>query len=75
MRFYVACLLLFVIGGAGRAAPALAWADAGRRVVHRLIHLGCNKVLHRLAAFVLSNAVLVAPWGLAGLRVVGIGLG
>lgn len=73
--FYVVCLLLFVVGGVGRAAPALAWAYVGLRVVHSLIHLGYNNVLHRLAAFALSNAVLLALWVLAGLRIAQIDQG
>lgn len=75
MLFYVVCLLLFVTGGVGAAALVLAWAYVGLRIVHSIIHLGYNHVLHRLAAFALSNAVLIALWVLAALRVSQIDLG
>lgn len=64
--FYVACLL----GLLTRAAPApfisLAWMYVGLRVVHSLIHITYNHVMHRFAAFATSNAVLLAMWVLLG---------
>ena len=70
--FYVVCLMIFVTGGASPAMVALAWAFVALRLVHSLIHLTYNHVLHRLAAFAASNAVLIGLWVLAGLRVVSL---
>jgi len=36
------------------------------RVVHTLIHLLYNNVLHRLIAFAASNFVLVGIWAVVG---------
>ncbi len=60
--FYVACLGFFVTGEADRTALWLAWAYVAFRVAHTAVHLTSNNVMHRLAAFGLSMAVLAAMW-------------
>ncbi|TDU32043.1 hypothetical protein DFR24_1431 [Panacagrimonas perspica] len=60
--FYAVGLMLFVTQTADSTATTLAWAYVGLRIVHSLIHLTYNHVLHRLAAFALSNAVLLLLW-------------
>jgi hypothetical protein len=62
MLFYVVCLLLYLTGAASSPAIALAWAYVALRVVHSAIHLSYNHVIHRLAAFALSNVALVLLW-------------
>lgn len=62
MLFYVVCVLLFVTAGANHVAVALAWAYVALRIVHSLIHLSYNQVLHRLFAFSLSCIVLLMLW-------------
>jgi len=62
MLFYVVCLMLYVTAGGSRVAVYVAWAYVALRVVHSVIHLSYNHVLHRLAAFTLSNAALVSLW-------------
>jgi len=62
MLFYVVCLLLYVTGGASSLTIALAWGYVVLRVVHSAIHLSYNHVMHRLAAFSLSNVALVVLW-------------
>ena len=62
MLFYVVCLLLYVTGGASSLTIALAWGYVVLRVVHSAIHLSYNHVIHRLAAFSLSNVALVLLW-------------
>ncbi|MES2296766.1 MAG: MAPEG family protein [Pseudomonadota bacterium] len=62
LLFYVACLLLFVTGGATPLAVALAWAYVALRIAHSLIHLSYNHVMHRFTAFALSNFVLIILW-------------
>jgi hypothetical protein len=40
----------------------LAWTYVGLRVVHSLIHLTYNAVMHRLMAFAVSSFVLAGFW-------------
>ncbi|MBS0413400.1 MAG: MAPEG family protein, partial [Proteobacteria bacterium] len=47
---------------------AFAWPYVGLRVMHSVIHITYNRVLHRLTAFALSNVVLMALWIVVGLR-------
>jgi hypothetical protein len=65
MLFYVVGILLYVTGGASATAIAIAWTFVALRVVHSLIHLTYNHVLHRLTAFTLCNVALVMLWVLA----------
>lgn len=67
--FYVAGVLLLVSPCTSLPSIYLAWLYVGLRIVHSVIHLTYNKVLHRLAAFATSNAVLVALWIDAGLTI------
>ena len=72
LLFYVVCVVLYVTSGASRLAVYVAWAYVVLRVVHSLIHLSYNHVLHRLAAFTLSNVSLVSLWAIACLHVASI---
>ena len=65
--FYAACLLIQITGIATPAMLTLAWAYVGLRVLHSLVHLSYNQVIHRLAVFATSNFVLMALWVLAWL--------
>ncbi len=75
MLFYVVCLVLSVTAGASRLAVFVAWAYVALRIVHSLIHLTYNHVLHRLFAFTLSNVALVSLWVIAGIHVASSGMG
>jgi hypothetical protein len=66
--FYVVCLVIQVTGCVSPGMLALAWAFVAARVLHSLIHLTYNRVMHRLAAFGLSNGVLIALWVLVAQR-------
>ncbi len=68
MLFYVACLVLYVTAGASSPAIALAWAFVALRVVHSVIHLTDNCVMHRLAAFTAADITLVVLGVSAGLH-------
>lgn len=68
LLFYVACVLLFVTAGASDVAVAVAWGYVALRIVHSLIHLTYNHVMHRLTAFSLSCLALLALWSLAGMH-------
>ncbi len=43
------------------------------RIVHSLVHLSYNNVIHRLAVFAASNLVVVGMWGLIGVRLMNAG--
>ena len=62
MLFYVAGLMYYVAGRVDTAALALAWGYVALRAIHSTIHLSYNNVIHRLAAYALSNFVLLAFW-------------
>lgn len=62
MLFYVAGLMYYVAGRVDETALVLAWSYVGLRAVHSAIHLSYNNVIHRLSAYALSNAVLMAFW-------------
>jgi len=60
--FYVVSIALYVTHHAGRAAVVMSWVYVGLRMLHSWEHLTTNHVRRRLAAFALSNFVLVAIW-------------
>jgi len=60
--FYVACLVLYVIGKVDAWAIGLAWAYVVVRIAHSLVHLTYNNVIHRLRIYALSIVPLVALW-------------
>jgi len=62
--FYVLCLMLYVSGRVDQTFLALAWGYVGLRVLHSLVHVSYNNVMHRLIFFSLSNAVVIVMWGL-----------
>lgn len=67
--FYVVCLLIYVTGSASQAMVTVAWVYVALRVLHSVIHLSYNHVIHRLVVFAASNAVLATLWVLAGLKI------
>jgi hypothetical protein len=71
LLFYVALLLAGQAPVPPPAALPLAWAYVGLRVVHSLIHMSYNAVLHRFIAFAASNFVLIALWVVTGRAVLG----
>jgi len=75
MLFYVVCVVLYVTADGSRLGLLVAWAYVGLRIVHSLIHLTYNHVLHRLFAFTLSNVALVSLWAIAGIHVASISSG
>lgn len=69
LLFYVICLLAYVSGSVFSLLVWLAWSYVLLRVIHSLIHVTYNRVMHRFLVFVLSNLVLTALWVLVGLAV------
>ena len=60
--FYVVALSLLVTQQVGAISLWLAWTYVLLRVLHSLIHIGYNHVLHRLIVFTVGNFVLSGLW-------------
>ncbi len=61
--FYVVSIILFITHTAnGTTVLSLAWLYVALRIVHSIIHLTYNNVMHRFPIFTLSNFVLLAVW-------------
>jgi hypothetical protein len=60
--FYVVCLSFYVTRHVNAGVTRLAWVYVGLRLLHSLIHLTTNRVLHRMLAFASSNVVLLTLW-------------
>lgn len=68
--FYVVCILFFVAGSATALTINVAWIYVGLRVIHSIIHLSYNNVIHRLTAFASSNVVLILLWLIAARQII-----
>ncbi len=60
--FYAACVTAMVVHDSGMAVLALAWAYVAARILHAFIHLGSNRIRHRLRAYFAGWLVLLALW-------------
>jgi hypothetical protein len=60
--FYVVCLAAMVTHFTGAAMQALAWIYVAARIVHAYIHLGGNRLRHRVRAYFFSWGVLLMMW-------------
>ncbi|MVF12244.1 hypothetical protein FT643_08805 [Ketobacter sp. MCCC 1A13808] len=60
--FYFACTLYYLLEAVDIKVLVLAWVYVILRLLHSLIHLSYNNVIHRLIAFALSNLVLACMW-------------
>lgn len=60
--FYAVCLLNIALGSQVTPLVTLGWVYVGLRLVHTLVHLTYNKVIHRVVPFMLSNVTLVVMW-------------
>lgn len=58
--FYAMAIGAMAAGIGTETTVQLAWAYVGLRVVHFLIHVTYNKVMHRFTVFSLSSFVLMA---------------
>jgi len=61
--FYAGCLAAMVAGVSGPVVLTLAWGFVAARLVHAWVHLGANRVRHRLRAFVAGWIFLLGLWG------------
>lgn len=60
--FYLAVVVIWTGGLAGPFLLITAWAYVLARLVHGVIHLSYNKVMHRFTAFVTSVGILLVLW-------------
>src|SRR5215510_4288926 len=60
--FYVACVTAIATRQVTLLAVALAWAYVALRVTHAYIHLGANRLRHRIPVYFASWGVLLALW-------------
>lgn len=58
--FYVLCFGAMISDLGNEVTLALAWGYVGARILHSLIHMTYNRVLHRFAMFSLSSFILIA---------------
>lgn len=66
--FYVVCLIILFTGITSPAMVGVAWGYVALRMVHSLVHLTYNHVIHRLVVFASSNVVLIVLWVLAAVK-------
>jgi hypothetical protein len=60
--FYACCVTALASGMVDQVLLWLAWLFVAFRIVHSIVHLSYNNVIHRLAAFGGGMIVLVAMW-------------
>ena len=60
--FYLLCVALVLTGRSTPGFVVAAWAYAGLRVVHSLIHVTYNRVVHRFLVYVASTLLLFGMW-------------
>ncbi len=68
LLFYLACVTALVLGAQGPLLVGFAWGFVVLRLIHTVIHLSYNNVLHRLLAFLLSIVALIEIWVLIALH-------
>ena len=61
--FHIACLALFVTGGAGAVAVTLAWLFVASRYAHAFIHVTSNRIRYRQPAFTAGFVIVALMWG------------
>ena len=57
--FYVLCGTAIVAGLGDETTLLIAWAYVGFRIVHAIVHITYNRVMHRFAVFSLSSFALI----------------
>lgn len=69
LLFYVICVLLIVTDRVTDTQLFLAWCFVVFRILHSMIHVTYNKVVHRWLVCVASTVCLFIMWGLFSLAV------
>jgi hypothetical protein len=60
--FYVLCAALALTGGSTPGFVAAAWGYVSLRVLHSLVHVTYNRVVHRFLVYVASTLLLFGMW-------------
>jgi len=60
--FYAGCLAAMVAGVVDSAVLALAWAYVAARLLHAWVHLGGNRLRHRMPVYAVSWLLLLSLW-------------
>lgn len=60
--FYLLCVALVLNGGSTPGFVSAAWAYVALRLVHSLIHVTYNRVVHRFLVYVASTLLLFGMW-------------
>lgn len=60
--FYVVCLIVLATRRYDEIMVMLAWAFVVARIIHSLIHLTYNNVMHRFFALGAGLMILIAMW-------------
>lgn len=60
--FYLLCLSAYATHLASHALVVLGWCYVVLRIVHSLIHIAYNNVLHRFLAYATSSLLLLFMW-------------
>jgi hypothetical protein len=69
--FYVLAVALYATQRADPSYLWLLWGFVAMRVVHSLVHVTYNRVMHRFAAYFLGGVLLWAAWLRFGWSLVG----
>jgi hypothetical protein len=62
MLFYVLVLALYATQRVDANYLALAWGFVAMRVVHTVVHVSYNRVMHRFTAYFIGGLLLWAGW-------------
>lgn len=68
--FYVGCLAAMIVGVKGPVILVLAWGYVAARVLHAVVHLGGNRIRHRVRIYGLGWLILLALWACVAWSVV-----
>lgn len=60
--FYLVCILFFITSAVSQIVLGLAGLYVTLRMLHSLVHITYNNVLHRFWLFACSNVVLLGIW-------------
>lgn len=69
--FYALVAVVLVLDAASAVDVWLAWGFVAARLVHMLIHVTYNNVVHRFTAFLVGWALIGVLWGRLALRILG----
>jgi hypothetical protein len=66
--FYTLCAFIAITGVTSDAMLIAAWVYGVLRIVHSLIHMTYNRVMHRFYVYAASTLLLFAMYGVFGAR-------